>query len=81
MKITWPGASKNIIGQRVRTLRTAQGLSQRQLAEKLQLMGLDSSDLMILRIESGKRFVADFELRALAGALDTSYQYLLDGKP
>ena len=79
MKIYWSGESKNIVGQRVRLLRVNQGLSQRALAEKLQLMGLECSDLTILRIESGKRFVPDYELRALAEALQTTYEYLLDG--
>ena len=79
MKIYWTGESKNIVGPRVRELRTEMGLSQRQLAERLQLMGLECSDLTILRIESGKRFVPDYELRALAEALQTSYRFLLDG--
>ena len=78
MKTYWDGKSKNIIGPRVRMYREQAKLSQRALAEKLQLMGYDSSDLTILRIESGKRFVPDYEVKALAKFFGISYQDLLD---
>lgn len=51
MKIYWNGTSKNIIGPKVKQLRTAQGLSQAALASRLQLLGMECSDLTILRIE------------------------------
>ena len=57
MKIYWNGTSKNIIGLKVKQLRTAQGLSQAALAGKLQLLGMECSDLTILRIEQGSRIV------------------------
>ena len=78
MKIYWDGKSKNIIGPRVRMYREQAKLSQRALAEKLQLMGYDFSDLTILRIESGKRFEPDYEVKALALVFKVSYQDLLD---
>ena len=78
MKIYWPGEKKNIIGEKVRALRKARGLTQRALAEKLQLDGYDVTDLTVLRIESGDRFVSDYEVKALAKALDVDYQTLLD---
>ena len=78
MKIYWSGDRKNIIGEKVRVLRKQQGMTQRALAEKLQLAGFDVTDLTILRIESGDRFVPDYEVRALANALSVSYETLLD---
>ena len=78
MKIYWSGERKNIIGERVRLLRKQQGLTQRALAEKLQLAGYDVTDLTILRIESGDRFVPDYEVKALAAALGVSCEVLLD---
>ncbi len=72
MKIYWTGDSKNIIGPRVRLLRQSQGLTQKGLAEKLQLEGYDLTDLTILRIENGTRFVADYEVKALARVLGVS---------
>ena len=78
MKIYWSGERKNIIGEKVRALRKQQGMTQRALAEQLQLAGYDVTDLTILRIESGDRFVADYEVRALANVLGVSYEKLLD---
>lgn len=66
MKIYWNGTSKNIIGNKIKTLRKSAGLTQKQLAEKLQLQGHDFSDLTILRIEQGTRFVPDYEVVILA---------------
>lgn len=80
MKIYWHENSKNIIGKQIKKLRLQQGLSQKALAEKLQLRGYEFSDLTILRIENGLRFVPDYEVKALAEILDVTYQELLDGR-
>ena len=66
MKIYWNGKSKNIIGEKIKQLRKDAGLTQKGLAEKLQLEGYEFSDLTILRIEQGKRFVPDYEIVVLA---------------
>lgn len=77
MKIYWSGESKNLIGGRLRALRRERGLTQKALAERLQLEGLEVTDLTILRIENGSRFVPDYEVKALAKALGVSYVDLL----
>lgn len=77
MKIYWYEGRKNIIGDKVKMLRNEKGISQKALAEQLQLLGFDFNDLTILRIETGKRFVADYELMALADYFDVSSDYLL----
>lgn len=71
--------SNNICGKRVRDLRTrlSERTSQRKLADMLQMAGLDIDKNAIQKIESGKRFVTDVELRALAKVLGVSYQELL----
>ena len=66
MKIYWNGHSKNIIGKRLKELRTAQGISQKTLAARLQTEGFEFTDLTILRIEQGKRFVPDYEIVAIS---------------
>ena len=68
MKIYWnkESNSKNLIGQKVKELRTERQLSQIALAEQLQLAGYEFSDLTVLRIEQGTRFVPDYEVVALA---------------
>ena len=77
MKIYWAGERKNIIGLRVRELRRAQGLTQKALAAKLQLAGYEFSDLTVLRIENGSRFVPDHEVIALSEVLGTTCADLL----
>lgn len=76
------GASgeKNLIGERLKVLRGKAGLSQRDLAHRLQLMGIDMDKNVITRIETNKRYVTDIELRALAQLFEVSYQYLIDGE-
>ena len=66
MKIYWNGESKNIIGDKVRRLRKQMGLTQKAMAAKLQLEGHEFSDLTILRIEQGTRFVPDYEILVLS---------------
>ena len=67
MKIYWnqESNSKNLIGQRVKALRIEKHMSQKALAEQLQLAGYEFSDLTVLRIEQGTRFVPDYEVVAL----------------
>ena len=68
----------NLCGPRVAALRMAMHISQRELADRLQLQGLDVDKNAIQRIECGKRFVTDIELRALTRVLNTTYPVLLD---
>lgn len=77
MKIYWNGKEKNIIGNKVKELRTAQGISQRTLAARLQTEGFEFTDLTILRIEQGKRFVPDYEIVAIANYFRVSTDFLL----
>lgn len=78
MKIYWDGKSKNIIGPKIKQLRISKNLTQKALAEKLQLEGYEFSDLTILRIEQGKRFVPDYEVAVLAKFFNVSTDELLD---
>ena len=70
---------KNLVGARLKALRARDGLSQRDLAHHLQLMGMDIDKNVITRIETNKRYVTDLELRALATLFQVSYEYLIDG--
>ena len=78
MKIYWNGESKNIIGSKIRQLRKEKGWTQKALAAQMQLAGLDMTELTILRIENGTRFVPDYEVKALAKLFQISYSDLLD---
>lgn len=66
MKIYWDGKSKNVIGPQVKALRKQRRMTQKALAQQLQLNGYEFSDLTILRIENGTRFVPDYEVKVLA---------------
>lgn len=79
MKIYWHTGSKNIIGNRVKKARLAHNppLTQGNLAAKLELMDIKLDRISISRIESGDRFVADYEVVALAKALNVTLNWLL----
>lgn len=69
----------NLCGTKVRQYRlTMKGVSQKKLADMLQMQGLDVDKNAIQRIESGKRFVTDIELKVLAKVLNVTYEQLLD---
>ncbi len=69
----------NLCGEKVRALRLSfpTKLSQRAVADKLQLMGIDVDKNAIQRIECGKRFVTDIELKALAEIFGVSLDDLV----
>lgn len=71
---------KNLVGPRLKALRDRDGLSQRDLAQQLQLIGVDMDKNVITRIETNKRYVTDLELRAIAAIFHVTYQYLIDGE-
>lgn len=70
----------NICGKNIYELRKQQlpKISQRILAEKLQIKGIDIDKNAIQRIESGERFVTDIELKVLAEIFGVSCDDLLN---
>ncbi len=69
--------TNNLCGKNIFKFRKEMHLSQRQLADRLQLIGLDVDKNAIQRIEAGKRFVTDIELFALSQILQQSLDHLL----
>ena len=67
----------NICGKNIAFLRKSLGISQRMLADRLQLEGLDVDKNAIQRIECGKRFVTDIELVAFAKNFKVTVDALL----
>ena len=69
----------NLVGSSIAQFRRAciPKMSQRALAERLQLEGIDVDKNAIQRIESGKRFVTDIELRSLCRIFEASADELL----
>ena len=70
----------NYLGVNLKIIRENMNppLSQRKLADKMQIIGLDIDRHVIRRIENGERFVTDIELKMFAKALNVSYKDLLD---
>lgn len=70
----------NASGQKIKELREQYGLSQEQLAAKLQLSGLNLNQKAISRIETGDRIVPDFELLYFSEVLGVPIPCLLEQK-
>lgn len=68
----------NLCGAKVASLRSNIGISQRELADRLQIAGLDIDKNAVQRIEAGKRFVTDIELKVLSKVLELSVDELLE---
>ena len=72
-----PDGLNNICGKNISHFRTELHISQRELADRLQVAGLDVDKNAIQRIECGKRFVTDIELKVLASVLNRTLDELL----
>ena len=68
----------NICGKNVARLRKELNISQRALADKLQILGIDIDKNAIQRIEAGKRFVTDIELKALSSLFNVTMEKLTE---
>lgn len=67
-KTKGPEGRLNLCGAKIARLRMAlvPKCSQRALADKLELMGIDVNKNAVQSMEAGTRFVTDIELKALA---------------
>ncbi|MBE6748127.1 MAG: helix-turn-helix transcriptional regulator [Ruminococcaceae bacterium] len=72
-----PDGLNNICGKNISFYRNLMKISQRELAEKLQLVGLDIDKNAIQRIECGKRFVTDIEIIGFTKVFNVSFEDLL----
>lgn len=68
----------NICGKNIAKYRKGMKISQRELADRLQLTGLDVDKNAIQRIECGKRFVTDIELVLISKTINVSLDELLN---
>lgn len=67
----------NLCGKNIARFRMQLKISQRELADRLQLVGIDMDKNAIQRIECGKRFVTDIEIVAFSSVLGVSFEELL----
>lgn len=68
----------NVCGKNIAKLRTELKISQRELADRMQLVGIDIDKNAIQRIECGKRFVTDIEIIAFAKIFNVPFEALLN---
>ena len=76
MKIYDFGGAKNISGERIHQARTTKRLSQADLAARMQVNGVTIEREAISKIETGDRFVADYELKVFAEVLGVTMAWL-----
>jgi len=71
---------RNLCGEKISALRKGMHpkVSQRQLADMMQLNGLDMDKTAIRRIENGERYVTDIELKTFCAVFSVSADYFLD---
>ena len=72
MKIKKYNEYRNISGIKLKELRINSKMSQKQVAEKLELEGIDLTEKEISKIEHNNRLVHDFELFAFAKIFNIS---------
>lgn len=70
--------SNNVCGKQIARFRMNMKISQRELADRMQLVGIDIDKNAIQRIECGKRFVTDIELIAFTKVFCVSFEELLN---
>lgn len=78
MKIYSYEGKRNVCGEKIREMRVKNRMSQSDLAAKLQVNGVIMERDSISRIESGTRFVADYELYIFAQVFGVEVKSLLE---
>ncbi len=67
----------NVCGRNIKESRLKLRISQRELADRMQLAGIDIDKNAVQRIECGKRFVTDIEIIGFAKVLGITFEDLL----
>ena len=68
---------KNISGDRIHQARTTMRLSLADLAARMQVNGVGIEREAVSKIETGDRFVTDYELMVFAKVLGVSVEWLI----
>lgn len=68
---------KNIIGKRLNEIRVEKGLTQNELAAKMQVLNVNIDQQMISKIEKHQRQVTDFEFICFCKCLNVPPEELL----
>ena len=69
---------KNVSGNRIYQARTSLRLSQAALAARMQVNGVTIEREAISKIETGDRFVTDYELMTFSKVLGVTMEWLIE---
>lgn len=78
MKIKRINGKSNVLGKNVKKYRNLRSLSQRDLSNKLALLGVDIYPSDVSDIENEKLPLKDFEIIAICKVLNISYEQLFE---
>lgn len=70
----------NVVGKYIKEIREQQGLTQEQLAIRLEMAGWQVDRFLISKIERGDRQILDTEVQLIAKALKVSVSNLFGEK-
>ncbi len=72
------GERKNIICENLKLERIKNSLTQQQLAEQMQLLGVNMDQQVISKIEKNQRIVTDYELACFCRVLKVSLDDMIE---
>lgn len=78
MQIKKIDGKSNVIGKNIKKYRELRGLTQRELSNKIALLGIDIYHSDISQIENQKLMLKDFEIIAFCKVLGVTYDQLFE---
>ena len=78
MQIKKLNGKSNVIGKNIKKYRELRNLTQRDLSNKIALLGIDIYHSDISQIENQKLLLKDFEIIAICKALNVTYEQLFE---
>lgn len=78
MQVKKLNGKSNVVGKNVKKYRELRKLTQRELSNKIALLGIDIYHSDISLIENHKLLLKDFEIIALCKVLNISYDQLFE---
>ena len=78
MQVKKLNGKSNVIGKNIKKYRELRNLSQRELSDKIALLGVDIYHSDISLIENQKLLLKDFEIIAFCKVLKVSYDQLFE---
>lgn len=78
MQVKKLNGKSNVIGKNIKKYRELRNLTQRELSNKIALLGVDIYHSDISQIENQKLLLKDFEIIAFCKVLNVSYEQLFE---